>query len=94
MVDNFLRQILQRPTRSNAPLDLLFINREKLVMNTAADGSLPCSDPRMTEFSISRKDTKLNSRVRILNFRRWDFSLFKQLLARFPKEAIIRKKGT
>lgn len=39
-----------------------------------------------------RKDTLLNSTVRILNFRRWDFSLFKQLLIRFPKETIIRKK--
>lgn len=94
LVDNFLRQILKRPPRSNAPLDLLCINREKLVMNTAADGSLPCNDHRVTEFRISRKDTKLNSRVRILNFRRWDFSLFNQLLVRFAKEAIIRKKGT
>lgn len=63
-------------------------------MKTAADGSLPCSDHRMMEFRISRKDTKLNSRERILNFRRWDFSLFKHLLVRSPKEAIIRKKGT
>lgn len=63
-------------------------------MNTAADGSLPGSDHRMTEFRILRKDIKLNRRVRTLNFRRWDFSLFKQLPVRFPKEAIIRKKGT
>lgn len=87
MVGNFLTQILERPTGSNAPFNLLFINREKLVTNTATESSLPCG-----ELSILRKDTYTNSTVRILNFRRWDFSLFKQLLIRFPKETIIRKK--
>lgn len=56
-VDDFLRQILEKLTRSNATLDPLFRNREKLVMNTATDGSLPFSDPRMTEFRTSRKNT-------------------------------------
>lgn len=82
MLGNFLTQILERPARRNAPFDLLFINREKLVMNTATDSSFPW-------LRILRKNTHLNSTVRTLNFSRWDFSNHSP---DFPRRLSLKKR--
>ncbi|KAF1481499.1 hypothetical protein FQV18_0000386, partial [Eudyptula minor novaehollandiae] len=47
--DNFLGQ---EPTRKGALLDMVFINKEELVMDVKIKGSLGCSDQEIVEFGI------------------------------------------
>ena len=49
---NFLSQVLSEPTRKDALLDLLFVNREGLVGDVMVGGCLGHSDHEMVEFKI------------------------------------------
>ena len=58
--DDFLSQVLSEPTRKDALLDLLFVNREGLVEDVMVGGCLGHSDHKMVEFkvfSVMRKRT-------------------------------------
>ena len=52
MGDNFLMQLVRKPMRGAAPLDLLFTNRDGLVRDVEVGGCLGQSDHDMVEFSI------------------------------------------
>lgn len=77
---NFLMQLLNVPTRSGALLALLLTNKEDLFGDVTVNGSLGCSDLKITEFEILRAMRKTNSRIKTLDFRRADFNLFRELL--------------
>lgn len=47
----FLTQLMREPTREAFPQDLLFVNRERLVRDVVAGGSLGQSDHRMIIFN-------------------------------------------
>ena len=51
----FLAQPVSEPTRESIPLDLLLVNRERLVGDVVAGGCLRHSDHKMIEFSILRE---------------------------------------
>jgi len=55
MEDNFLMQLVSKPIRGGASLDLLFTNREGLVGDMVVRGCLGLSDHEMTEFSVCGK---------------------------------------
>jgi len=50
--DNFLLQLIEKPTRRGVLLDLVLTNEEGLVGNVKLKGSLVCSDNEMVEFKI------------------------------------------
>ena len=68
MEDNFLMQLVRKPMRGAAPLDLLFTNRG-LVGDVEVGGSLGQSDHNMVEFSILGRVRRGNSRTATLDFR-------------------------
>jgi len=79
--DNFLDQVLDRPTRGEAVLDFLLTSAKEIIKGIKVGGSLGCSDCALVEFVISRNVDLAKSGVRTLNFRRANFKLFKELLA-------------
>lgn len=65
-------------------LDLLLTNAEMIITGVKVGGSLGCSDHAVAEFMISRNAGLANSGVRTLNFRRANFKLLKEFLAKIP----------
>ena len=82
--DNFLVQVLDRPTRGEALLDLLLTNAEEIIKGVKVGGSLGCSDHAQVKFVISSHVGLAKSGVRTLYFGRVNFKLFKELLAKIP----------
>ena len=82
--NNFLLQVIEEPMRTGAMLDLVLPNKEGLVRNVKLKGSLGCSDHEMVEFKILKAATRAHSKLTALDFRRADFSLFRDLLGRVP----------
>lgn len=82
--DNVLLQVTEEPMRRRAVLDPVRTNREGLMRSVKLESSLGCSDHEMVEFKILRAARKARSKLTTLDFRRTDFSLFKDLLGRIP----------
>eukprot|EP00076_Gallus_gallus_P031122 XP_015155904.2 uncharacterized protein LOC107055427 [Gallus gallus] len=82
--DNFLVQVVDRPTRGEALLDLLLTNAEEIIKDVNVGGSLGCSDHALVEFVISRDVDLAKGGVRTLSFGRANFKLFSELLAKIP----------
>ncbi|GAB0205541.1 hypothetical protein GRJ2_003019700 [Grus japonensis] len=91
--DNFLRQLVSKPTRGGASLDLLFTNREGLVGDVVVGGYLELSDHKMIEFSILGEVRKGVSKTTTMDFRRADFGLLRTLVERVPWEKVPKGKG-
>ena len=71
--DNFLVQVMDRPTRGEVLLDLLLTSVEEISKGVNTGGSLGCSDHALVEFVISRDVGLAKSGVRTLNFGRANF---------------------
>ncbi|GAB0189267.1 hypothetical protein GRJ2_001392000 [Grus japonensis] len=91
--DNFLLQMMEEPTRRGAMQDLVLTNKERLMWNVKLKGSLGCSDHEMVEFRILRAVRRVHSRLTILDFRRADFGLFRDLLGRIPWDKALEGRG-
>lgn len=52
--DHLLTQVIKQPKRAHAPPDPILTEKEELVRDVKARGSLGCSDHRMVEFRIPR----------------------------------------
>ena len=74
--DNFLVQVVDRPTRGEALLDLLLTNAEEIIKGVNIGGSLGCSDHALVELVISRDLGLVKGGVRTLNFGIANFKLF------------------
>lgn len=59
-------------------------NKEGLVGNVKLRGSLGCSDRDMVEFKLLRAARRTNKKLSVLDFRRTDFGLFRDLFGRVP----------
>lgn len=73
-------QVFEEPTRKGALLDMVFINKEELVMDVKIKGSLGCSDQEIVEFGILRGGNRAKNRNTAWDFRKADFNLFRDLL--------------
>jgi len=91
--DNFMMQVVGEPTRKSALLDLVLTNKEGLVEDVKAGGSLSCSDHEMVEFRILRGGSRAISRIKTLDFRRANFGFFKQLLGAIPWVRALEGRG-
>ncbi|PKU29972.1 hypothetical protein llap_19725 [Limosa lapponica baueri] len=93
MEDNFLTQLVGKPTRGGASLDLLFTNREGLVGDVVVGGCLGLSDHELVKFSILSDVRRGVSKTSTLDFDRADFSLFRTLAERVPWGIVLKGKG-
>ena len=91
--DNFLSQVLSEPTREDALLDFLFVNREGLIGDIMVGVCLGHSDHEMAECKIFGIMRKKVSRVATLDFKRANFKLFRELLSRVPWESAFEGLG-
>jgi len=91
--DNFLVQVVEEPRRRGVLLDLVLTNKETLVEDMKVGGSLGSSDHDMVEFSILHGGSREISRTITLDFRRANFSLFKDLLGGIPWVRTLEGKG-
>ena len=71
--DNFLVQVLDRPTRSEALLGLLLTNAVEITEGVKVGGSLGCSDHALVKFVILRNVGLAKRVVRTLNFGKANF---------------------
>lgn len=82
VVKNFLIPMINSRPKICSLLGLLLTNKEKLVRDVKANGSLGCSNHELVEFKILREASKMNSRITATqDLRRVDFSFFKVCLA-------------
>jgi len=73
-------QVAEELTSRGVLLDLVLTNKEGLVEDVKAGGSLGCSDHEMVEIRILSEGSRVINRIKILDFRRANFGLFKELL--------------
>jgi len=91
--DNFLMQVVEEPTRKGALLDLVLTNKEGLVEDVKVRGRLGCSDHEMVEFRILPGGSRAISRIKTLDLRRANFSLFKELLGGIAWTRALEGRG-
>ncbi|XP_010001821.1 PREDICTED: sciellin [Chaetura pelagica] len=86
-------KVKEEPKRKGAMLDLVPTKKDGLVDNVKLKGSLDCSEHEMLEFRIRRATREVHSKLttfrRLQDFRRADFSLFRDLIV--LKELIIEQ---
>ena len=70
VINKFLMQVVEKPTRRGVLLDLVLMNKEGLVEDVKVEGSLGCSDHEMVEFRILCGGSGAISRTKTLDFRR------------------------
>ncbi|GAB0178004.1 hypothetical protein GRJ2_000265700 [Grus japonensis] len=75
--------------KRGAILDLVLTNEEGLVGDVKLKGSLGCSDHKMMEFKMLRAARRAHSKLTTLDFRKADFSLFRDLLGRIPWDKVL-----
>jgi len=86
-------QMMEEPKRRGALLDLVLTNKEGLVENVKAGGSLGSSDHEMVNFRILHGRNRAISRITALEFRRAIFGLFKELLGGILWARALEGKG-
>ncbi|GAB0188073.1 hypothetical protein GRJ2_001272600 [Grus japonensis] len=91
--DNFLLQVIEKPMRRGAMVDLVLTNKEGLVGNMKLKGSLGCSDHEMVEFKILRAVRRAHSKLTTLDFGRADFGLFRDPPGRVPSDKALEGRG-
>ena len=92
--DNILSQVRESPTRGDAILDLTVTNAGELIHDVKIGGSLGCRDHALVDFIVLRDMGQTKSKVRTLNFKKYNFQLFKELVYRTPWETALRDKET
>ncbi|GAB0178718.1 hypothetical protein GRJ2_000337100 [Grus japonensis] len=73
--------------------DLVLTNKEGLVGNVMLEGNLGCMDHEMVEFKILRAVRRVQGKLTTLDFRRADFGLFRDTLARVPRDKALEGRG-
>ncbi|KAJ7424810.1 hypothetical protein WISP_26561 [Willisornis vidua] len=78
--DNFIEQVLMKPTRKNALLELLLVNRVDPMSEVDIGACLGHSDHENTKFKISVDRRKSASKTSTVDMRRADFRLLRKLI--------------
>ena len=85
--------MVEEPTRRGVLLTLVLTNRNGLVRDVKAGGSLGCSDLVMVEFKILSRRSKAKSRIVTLDFW-WDnLDVFWGLLGGISWARVLEGKG-
>ena len=92
--DKFLHQVIEGPTRGDAILDLLLTDANELIGDIRIGGCLGgCNDHTMIEFMVWRNMRQAKSKISMLNFRKANFQLFRELVNKTPWEMVFMGKG-
>ena len=75
-----------------AILDLSLTNTWKLINDIRIGGCQGCSDHAVVKFTLPRDITKTKSKIRILNFGKAIFQLFRELINKTQWEMLLRTK--
>ena len=92
IADNLIFQVVWKSMRKGTMLNLILTNEERMVSNKIMS-SLGCSDHRIVEYKILRASNKVCSKLTNLDFRRADFSLFRELLGRMIWYKALEGRG-
>lgn len=76
--------------RKNAVLDLMVTNLRELIGNVKTGGSLGCSNHGLLELTVMRNIGQKRSEVRLLNCRKTDFQLSKEIVSGIPWGTALR----
>lgn len=68
----------------DAMLDLLFTSAIELIGDIKTRGCLGCSDLAVVEFTLLGDMGQMESGIRMLNFRKATFQLFRELVNKTP----------
>ena len=90
--DNFLLQVIEEPTRRGALLGLILTNKG-LIGDLKIKGNFSCSNHEMVKFRILTGRKKVKSKLTILDFKRADFSFFKDPLGRVLWHRALEGRG-
>lgn len=74
-------------------LNLVLTNKEGLIGNVKAKGSLGCSNHEIVDFRILHGSENVVSRTAVLDFRRANFHLFKAILGIIPWVRALEVRG-
>ena len=85
--------MVEEQTRRSSLLDIVLTNKEGPVEDVKAGGSLSCSDHEMVEFRILSGGSRAICRIKILDFRRANFGLFKELLGGIKWVRALQGRG-
>jgi len=91
--DNFLMQVVEEPTKRDTLLDLILMNKERLVEDLKVGGILSCGDHEVVEFRILCGGNKAINRITTLDFRRSNFGLFKDRFGGIPLVRALEGRG-
>ena len=91
--DNFLVQLIQKLTGKGTLPDLLLTNKEKSHRDVKIKGSLGYSNCQTVAFKILREVRKTHCMVTTQDFRRAEFSLFRDLPGRISWKTALEGKG-
>jgi len=69
------------------------MNANELIGDIRIRGCLGCSDHAMVESMHQRDMRQVKSKIRMLNFRKADFQLFRELVNKIPWETVLTGKG-
>jgi len=94
IVDNFLSQVIDSPTRNDGMLDLMVTNAREPINDVKIGGSPGCSHHTLVEVAVLRDMGQAKSQVRTLKFREANFQLFKESVSKTPWETALRHKGS
>lgn len=79
-------------TTIGALLELLLANSQELFGDAVVNSSTGCSDPKLLEVKILRGTRKMSKGIKTMDFRRADFSLFRELFRVIKRESVLDSK--
>jgi len=91
--DNYLMQVVEKPTRRGALLDIVLMNKEGLAEDVKVGARLGCIDHEMVNFRNLCGGSRAKSRIKTLDFRRANFGLLKELLGGIPWVRTLEGRG-
>ena len=89
----FLSQVIEGPMREDAVLDLLLTNANDQISDYRTGGCLSCSHYITLEFTLQRDMKQAKSKIKVLNFRKANFELFRYLVNIKPWKTVLMTKA-
>ena len=71
----------------------MLTNANELIGDISIGACLGCSDHAMVEFMLWRNMRQAKSNIRVLNFRKAKFQLFRKLVNKTPWETALRGRA-
>ena len=71
----------------------MLTNANELIGDISIGGCLGCSDRAIAEFMLWRNMRQAKSNIRVLNFRKAKFQLFRKLVNKTPWETALRGRA-